>query len=614
SDATGLDSTHANSDGSIDLFGSQAAINTALSHGVIYTPAADFSGADTLTVTANDQVSAALGGPLTGSEQIAVNVEPGTPDFTAMTLTIAQGATVVLSDANFSISDSDTTHFLYTVNDVTGGQFEVQHNGTWMPAPTGGFTTQQVEASQVEFVQDGTDTTPGFTIFATDGTNASATIAPTVSFAPTPPVAHDDVLSGPSGSGFLENTGTSIDTSVLLTNDVDVNGLPLTVTAVGDANSHSQHGGTVSLTGGVITYTPSTDYSGADSFSYTISDGNGTSTATVSFDVEPGTPVPAPTLTITVLTADGLNFKTDSPLSQMGSGTIQPGDDSSFTILDSTDGHKFVFDGSGFDTPTGGTISAIHELASEGNTAIADFTGLSVSATAWIAAVQQAAAGDTSAVNSLVANYTVDFVGGSGPDQIGSAGHTEIYNGGGGDDVLNPGSASGGQHVLTGGAGSDTFVYQQGYGAVTITDFDQGNNPGVFDAGENDKIELNGFSNQPNVQDDGHGNVTADFGNGDVLTFLNVTAAELNALDGSEIIGGGGDNGGNGNGPVIGNADHSITYGGPPILIDPAVTLSDSEATVSSVNVWISSGEQSGDQLTINGATDGTISNLDGRS
>src|SRR6185437_16041317 len=50
SDGTGLDSTHANSDGSIDLFGSQAAINTALSHGVIYTPAPDFSGADTLTV------------------------------------------------------------------------------------------------------------------------------------------------------------------------------------------------------------------------------------------------------------------------------------------------------------------------------------------------------------------------------------------------------------------------------------------------------------------------------------------------------------------------------------------------------------------------------------
>jgi hypothetical protein len=365
----------------------------------------------------------------------------------------------------------------------------------------------------------------------------------------------------------------------------------------------------VSLNGDVITYAPSTDYSGADSFSYTISDGSQTSTATVSFDVEPGTPVSAPTLTITVLTTDGLNFKTDSPLSQMGSGTIQPGSDSSFTILDSADGHTFVFDGTGFDT--GGTISAIHELTTDG-TAIADFTGLSVSATAWIAAVEQAAAGDSSAVNSLVANYTVDFVGGSGPDQIGSAGHSEIYDGGGGDDVLNPGSASGGQHVLTGGAGSDTFVYQQGYGAVTITDFDQGNNPGVFDASENDKIELNGFSNQPDVKDDGHGNVTADFGNGDVLTFLNVTAAELNALNGSEIIGGGGDNnGGNGNGPVLGNAGNSIAYQGPPVLIDPSVTLSDPEATVSSVNVWISSGEQSGDQLTINGSTVGDILNSD---
>ena len=181
--SAGLDSVHSNSDGSIDLFGSQAEINAALAHGVIYTPAPDFSGADTLTVTANDQVSGALGGPLTGTEQITVNVEPGTPVFSSMTLTIAQGATDVLTDANFVVTDPDTSHFLYTASHVTGGQFEVSDGTNWTAATS--FTTAQVEAAHVEFVQDGTDTAPNFSIDAADGVNHSATIAPTVTFTPT---------------------------------------------------------------------------------------------------------------------------------------------------------------------------------------------------------------------------------------------------------------------------------------------------------------------------------------------------------------------------------------------------------------------------------------------
>jgi hypothetical protein len=161
---------------------------------VIYTPGTDYSGGDTLTVTANDQISAALGGPLTGGEQIAINVAAGTPDFTAMTMSIAQGGTEVLSDANFSITDADTSHFLYTVNNVTGGQFEVFNGTNWVDAPTGGFTTQQIEAGHVEFVQDGTATTPDFTIFATDGTSASATIAPTVDFEATHALAPANLI------------------------------------------------------------------------------------------------------------------------------------------------------------------------------------------------------------------------------------------------------------------------------------------------------------------------------------------------------------------------------------------------------------------------------------
>jgi hypothetical protein len=79
---------------------------------------------------------------------------------------------------------------------------------------------------------------------------------------------------------FTENTSTDLATSVLLANDSDPDGGTLTVTAVGAA-AH----GTVTLNGDVISYDPNLDYSGADSFTYTISDGTSSSTGTVSFNV-----------------------------------------------------------------------------------------------------------------------------------------------------------------------------------------------------------------------------------------------------------------------------------------------------------------------------------------
>jgi VCBS repeat-containing protein len=178
-------------------------------------------------------------------------------------------------------------------------------------------------------------------------------------------------------------------------------------------------------------------------------------------------------------------------------------------------------------------------------------------------------------------------------------------------DYLDGGGApAGGHDTLTGGAGT-TFVFQQGYGALTITNFDQAG--GLFDPAEHDTIQLNNLNGTPTVTYVPDGNSTdtvLNFGNNDVVTLLNVTQAEFTALNGTEFNNG--NNGGSNKGPVIGSANNNVTYIGKPVTIDPAVTLSDSEATVSSVNVWISSGAQSGDELTILGNFDGTITNSDG--
>ncbi len=84
-------------------------------------------------------------------------------------------------------------------------------------------------------------------------------------------------------ANFVEDTPTSIATAALLANDTDVDGGPLVVSAV---NATSAHGGTLTLQSGVITYTPSANFNGADQFSYTVSDGRGgTATGTLSFNV-----------------------------------------------------------------------------------------------------------------------------------------------------------------------------------------------------------------------------------------------------------------------------------------------------------------------------------------
>lgn len=88
------------------------------------------------------------------------------------------------------------------------------------------------------------------------------------------PVANDDAITTP------EDTPTS---GNVLANDSDPDGKPLTVT-LGDSPTK----GTLELSdNGDFTYTPDPEFSGTDSFTYTVSDGQFTDTATVTITVAP---------------------------------------------------------------------------------------------------------------------------------------------------------------------------------------------------------------------------------------------------------------------------------------------------------------------------------------
>jgi hypothetical protein len=77
--------------------------------------------------------------------------------------------------------------------------------------------------------------------------------------------------SGATVVNVLANDSTAPDT-----------GETLTVTAV----TQPATGGTVTLVGGVVRFTPAANFSGTTTFTYTVSDGNGgTATATVTVTV-----------------------------------------------------------------------------------------------------------------------------------------------------------------------------------------------------------------------------------------------------------------------------------------------------------------------------------------
>ena len=131
--------------------------------------------------------------------------------------------------------------------------------------PTGANTTYTPKADYAG---------PDSLVFQVDdgrGGTARATVNITVKPLDDPPIANDDTIT------TRRNVPA---TRRVLANDSDPDGDPLTITAVTQGSN-----GSVTTDGQTVTYTPNDDFTGSDSFTYTISDGNSTDTATVTVRV-----------------------------------------------------------------------------------------------------------------------------------------------------------------------------------------------------------------------------------------------------------------------------------------------------------------------------------------
>ena len=223
---------------------------------VTYTPDVNFSGSDSFSYQVCDDDDACD----TATVVVTVNPINDAPVAVDDGASTSEDTSVVVPVLG---NDTDIDGDPLTVTDATdpaNGSVTVNADGTITYTPNPNF--------------NGTDT---FTYTISDGQGGVGTATVTVVVDPDNdgPTAVDD------GSSTPEDTPVVIP---VLDNDTDPDVDPLSVTG---ASSPANGTATVN-TDGTITYTPNPNFSGEDSFDYTISDGaGGIDTATVTVTVEP---------------------------------------------------------------------------------------------------------------------------------------------------------------------------------------------------------------------------------------------------------------------------------------------------------------------------------------
>lgn len=297
-------------------------------------------------------------------------------------------------------------------------------------------------------------------------------------------------------TAFKENVGTTLTTAQLLANDTDSVGNPIAVTSVGDPSGHSDHGGTVSFDGNIISYKPAADYFGVDSFTYTISAGAETSTATVSFTVDQSPVIDTTSFEHThdnesnTDTITGVSVSGSSAETYIVSAQTEGGDQGT-SVSPSFGDHLSL----------GQVNSTIASVTYDPGASPPDNDRITLTVT-----------------DGFGASDTVNFIfnqSGSGPITLAGTG---------GKDVI---FATESDDTLIGGAGKDQFVFAPTCEAVqhAVNDFETGL----------DKIDLRQFGSISSV-----GDLSATQQDGDTLLMLdnhetillkNVVAGNLHASD-----------------------------------------------------------------------------------
>ena len=182
-----------------------------------YTPALndDTSVSFSYTITDNGTTNG-VADPKSVSGSASLDITPvnDAPVITAVSLTVSEGGTVLVTPASIGVIDPDSSSFTFTASNVSHGTFQTTTDGvTWVDTTT--FTSADVSAGHVRFAQDGSLVAPTFSIQADDGSavnNLSNVFVGSVGLAPGIPGViygdvHDNTLTGTPGNDVFQGFG-----------------------------------------------------------------------------------------------------------------------------------------------------------------------------------------------------------------------------------------------------------------------------------------------------------------------------------------------------------------------------------------------------------------------
>ena len=233
---------------------------------ITFTPTANYYGTASFSYTVSDGV----GGSSTSTVQLDYQSVNDVPVVNGELMIGYRGVTYTYTQAALLANDTDVEHpaglQIVAVGAAENGEVTLLPDGRIQFVPAGGYESWDPE----------TYASFEYTVRDPDGGESTTSTVIDYSRINTNPVAVNDSFHG------YEDVRLSINVSELTRNDHDPDGHAITVDQVANA-SH----GSVSLSNGVVSFTPSPDYWGGASFQYHITDGNGGQTwATAFIDIE----------------------------------------------------------------------------------------------------------------------------------------------------------------------------------------------------------------------------------------------------------------------------------------------------------------------------------------